>query len=57
MSLPSLVLTFTAPAVSPSVGVMIMVCACTGWTASAKVLPSAAAPHRAVRRDRPFSAP
>ena len=57
ISLPSLVFTFTAPAVRPSVGVTIMVCACTGWTASAKVLPSAAAPNSAVRRDRPFSAP
>ena len=56
MSLPSLVLTFTAPAVRPSEGVVIMVWACTGWTASAKVVPSAA-PASALRRDKPFSAP
>ena len=55
MSLPSLVLTFTAPAVSPSAGVMIMVCACTGWTASANVLPRATGTPRAARRDRPLS--
>ena len=41
MSLPSLVLTLTSPAVSPSAGVVIMVCAHTGWTDSAKLLPSA----------------
>jgi len=53
-----LVLTFTAPAVSPSVGVTIMVCACTGCTDSANVLPSATpVAARAARRDRPFSAP
>ena len=57
MSLPSLVLTLTAPAVSPSAGVTIMVCACTGWTASAKVLPITTGAVKAARRDRPFSAP
>jgi len=36
---------------APSAGVTIMVCAHTGWTASAKVVPNAAVPNRAVRRE------
>src|SRR5688572_23434198 len=54
MSLPSLVLTLTSPAVSPSAAVVIMVWAHTGWTDNAKLLPSAV-PTIAVRRDRPCS--
>jgi hypothetical protein len=50
MSLPSLAFTVTVPALRPSLGVVIMVCAHTGSAASAKMLPSAAVPNSAVRR-------
>src|SRR3954471_4606621 len=55
MSLPSLVFTLTSPAVKPSAGVVMTVCAQTGWAASAKPAPSVVVAASAVRRDSAVS--
>src|SRR5437660_456542 len=55
MSLPSLVFTLTSPAVKPSAGVVMTVCAQTGWAARAKPAPSVVAAASAVRRDSAVS--
>jgi hypothetical protein len=47
-----LVFTLTSPTVSPSAGVVMTVCAQTGWAASAKPAPTVVAAASAVRRER-----